>query len=310
MALKGIDVSYWNGTVDWNKVKTAGIKFAILRCGYSTTGKDSTFERNVKECERVGIPWGAYLYSYAESVDEARKELQNCLASLKGKKPSYPIYYDLEDGPTTGKCSNSTILAMAKVFVEGLEKAGYWAGIYANLNWFTTKLTDPWYDKKAKWVAQYNDKCTYKKEYGMWQYTSDGKINGINGRFDMNWSYVDYQAKIAGKSNTSAAPTQSKPSTPAQTSTSIKSQNIGGNDMTRGYFKKGDANEGVYAYKQLLIALKKAKIISQGVDDNNKFGDGTVEATKQVQRAAKITVDGLAGSQTIRACYVLLGKKL
>lgn len=310
MALKGIDVSYWNGAVDWNKVKAAGIKFAILRCGYSTTGKDSTFERNVKECERVGIPWGAYLYSYAESVDEARKELQNCLASLKGKKPSYPIYYDLEDGSTTGKCSNSTILSMAKVFVEGLEKAGYWAGIYANLNWFTTKLTDPWYDKKAKWVAQYNDNCTYKKEYGMWQYTSDGKINGINGRFDMNWSYVDYQAKITGKSNTSAAPAQPKPSTPAQTSTSIKSQNIGGNDMTRGYFKKGDANEGVYAYKQLLIALKQAKIISQGVDDNNKFGDGTVEATKQVQRAAKITVDGLAGSQTIRACYVLLGKKL
>lgn len=310
MALKGIDVSYWNGMVDWNKVKAAGIKFAILRCGYSTTGKDSTFERNVKECEKVGIPWGAYLYSYAESVDEAKKELQNCLSSLKGKKPSYPIYYDLEDGPTTGKCSNSAILAMAKVFVEGLEKAGYWAGIYANLNWFTTKLTDSWYDKKAKWVAQYNDKCTYKKEYGMWQYTSDGKISGINGRFDMNWSYVDYQAKITGKSNTSSAPAQPKPSTPAQTGTSIKSQNIGGNDMTRGYFKKGDANEGVYAYKQLLIALKKAKIISQGVDDNNKFGDGTVEATKQVQRAAKITVDGLAGSQTIRACYVLLGKKL
>ena len=78
---------------------------------------------------------------------------QKGLASLKGKKPTYPIYYDLEDAATTGKCSNSLILSMAKVFVEGIEKAGYWAGIYANLSWFNTKLTDSWYDTKAKWIA-------------------------------------------------------------------------------------------------------------------------------------------------------------
>ena len=103
----------------------------------------------------------------------------------------------------------------------------------------------------------------------------------------------------------------SKPTTPTNTTTTnIKSQSIGGNDMTRGYFKEGDKNEGVYAYKQLLIALKKAKIITQGVDDNNIFGAGTTTATKQVQKAAGITVDGLAGSQTIRACYVLLDRKI
>lgn len=103
----------------------------------------------------------------------------------------------------------------------------------------------------------------------------------------------------------------SKPTTPTKTTTTnIKSQSIGGNDMTRGYFKEGDKNEGVYAYKQLLIALKKAKIITQGVDDNNIFGAGTTTATKQVQKAAGITVDGLAGAQTIRACYVLLDRKI
>lgn len=83
---------------------------------------------------------------------------------------------------------------------------------------------------------------------------------------------------------------------------------VGGNDMTRGYFQVGDRNEGVYAYKQLLIMLKKKGIISQGVDNNNIFGAGTRTATMQVQRAAGITVDGLAGAQTIRACYVLLAK--
>lgn len=92
--------------------------------------------------------------------------------------------------------------------------------------------------------------------------------------------------------------------------TSSQNQGIGGNEMTRGYFKEGDKNEGVYAYKQLLIALKKAEIITQGVDDNNIFGSGTVNATKQVQRAAKLEVDGLAGARTIRACYVLLAGKI
>lgn len=292
MAIKGVDVSFWQKAINWDKVKESGIKFAIIRCGYGDGGVDSYFERNVRECERVGIPWGAYYFSYAESVDEAKRELDNCLKLLKGKKPRYPVYYDLEDEATTGSQSNRTILQMAKTFVEGIEKAGYWAGIYANTNWFNTRLTDVWYDKKAKWVAQYNDKNTYKKPYGIWQYTSSGKVNGIDGNTDLNYGYVDYPALIDPK----------KPN--------IESQNIGGNDMTRGYFKKGDANEGVYAYKQLLISLKKAKVITQGVDDNNIFGDGTLEATKQVQRAAKIEVDGLAGSRTIRACYILLVNKI
>lgn len=291
MATKGVDVSYWQKSIDWSKVKADDINFAIIRCGYGTNGIDSYFERNVAECERVGIPWGAYYFSYAESVDDAKKELENCLKLLKNKKLSYPVYYDLEDEATTGSQPNSTILKIAKIFIEGIEKAGYWAGIYANTNWFNTRLTDRWYDQKAKWVAQYNDKNTYKKSYGIWQYTSSGKVSGINGSTDLNYGYVDYPSLIIGKKSDEEK---------------SNSQSIGGNDMTRGYFQKGDSNEGVYAYKQLLISLKKARIINQGVDDNNIFGDGTVEATKQVQRAAKIEVDGLAGSRTIRACYVLL----
>ena len=299
MATKGVDVSYWQKDIDWEKVKTDGIKFAIIRCGYGNGGVDSYFEQNVHECERVGLPWGAYYFSYAESDADAQKELNGCLKLLKGKKPLYPVYYDLEDEATTGSRSNSEILKMAKIFVNGIEKAGYWAGIYANTNWFNTRLTDPWYDKKAKWVAQYNDVNTYKKSYGIWQYTSSGRVKGIDGNTDLNYGYVDYPSLIEQKKP------DKKPS-----ETIPKSQNIGGNDMTRGYFQKGDANEGVYAYKQLLISLKKAKIINQSVDDNNIFGDGTLEATKQVQRAAKITVDGLAGSRTIRACYVLLVSKI
>ncbi len=298
MATKGVDVSYWQKEIDWNKVKASGIKFAIIRCGYGNGGVDSYFERNVKECERVGIPWGAYYFSYAESVEEAKRELDNCLKLLKGKKPSYPVYYDLEDEATTGSQSNSTILKMAKVFVNGIEKAGYWAGIYANTNWFNTRLTDSWYDRKAKWVAQYNDKNTYKKSYGIWQYTSSGKVNGISGNVDMNYCYVDYPTKIKGDATKPATP--SKPSKP--TTVKIEAPNLS------EYLKEGDRNLAVYAYKQQLALLKKKGIIAQGVDNNEIFGAGTKTATKQVQLAAGITVDGLAGPQTIRACYVLASK--
>lgn len=99
------------------------------------------------------------------------------------------------------------------------------------------------------------------------------------------------------------------PSAPSKP-TNTTQKNIGGDEMTRGYFKEGDKNEGVYAYKQLLISLKRAGVISQNVDDNNIFGSGTTEATKQVQRAVGIEVDGLAGARTIRACYVLLAAKI
>ena len=300
MATKGVDVSYWQKEIDWNKVKASGIKFAIIRCGYGNGGVDSYFERNVKECERVGIPWGAYYFSYAESVEEAKRELDNCLKLLKGKKPSYPVYYDLEDEATTGSQSNSTILKMAKVFVNGIEKAGYWAGIYANTNWFNTRLTDSWYDRKAKWVAQYNDKNTYKKSYGIWQYTSSGKVNGISGNVDMNYCYVDYPTKIKGGATTPATP--SKPSKPTTAVVKIEAPNLS------EYLEEGDKSLAVYAYKQQLALLKKKGIIAQGVDNNEIFGAGTKTATKQVQKAAKIEVDGLAGPQTIRACYVLASK--
>ena len=127
-------------------------------------------------------------------------------------------------------------------------------------------------------------------------------INTEAKRKVFGYAIADGVAKYLGVTSTVTDKT-------AATTTTIDApSDIGGNDMTRGYFQKGDVNEGVYAYKQLLIMLKKKGIISQGVDNNEIFGAGTTEATKQVQRAAKITVDGLAGAQTIRACYVLLAK--
>lgn len=120
---------------------------------------------------------------------------------------------------------------------------------------------------------------------------------------------IEHMADIAEQANKKlgAETTATKPTT---TASSDAPQNIGGNDMTRGYFKKGDKNEGVYAYKQLLIALKKAGIITQNIDNNNAFGEGTVTATKQLQKAARIEQDGFAGPMTIRAAYTLLAGRI
>lgn len=192
---KGIDVSAWQKEIDWDKVKTSGIQFAILRCGYGSDIKsqdDKYFERNITECERIGMPYGVYLYSYADSVEKAKSEAEHTLRLIEGHPLSYPVYYDLEDADTTGKCSKSLILEMAKTFVAVLEAKGYCVGIYANKYWNTTYLTDDWYNTKPRWIAQYHTECTYSGEYGIWQYSSSGKVDGISGNVDMNYAYVDY----------------------------------------------------------------------------------------------------------------------
>ena len=209
---KGIDVSEFQGKIDWNKVKKSGIGFAIIRCGYGDDEKkqdDESFLRNVKECERLGIPYGVYLYSYAASTAEAQSEAKHTLRLLKGLKPILPVFLDLEDR-IVGRCSNKVILKNAKIYVNALEKAGYKAGIYANLDWWENKLTDSWYKTKPCWVAQYYRECQYKEDYDLWQYTSDGKVDGINGYVDMNYLYKSYffiadsAAKGADSTNTVA----------------------------------------------------------------------------------------------------------
>lgn len=194
----GIDVSAWQGKIDWEKVAAAGVKFAIIRCGYGRdyeSQDDEYFARNVAECERLGIPYGVYLYSYAKSVAAAKSEAAHVLRLLKGKHPQYPVYYDLEDADTTGTLGNAEILDIAKAWTEEIEAAGYNAGIYANLYWNETKLTDSWYNTKSRWIAQYNSECEYSGDYDMWQYSCKGRVNGIAGNVDMNYCYKEFTAE-------------------------------------------------------------------------------------------------------------------
>jgi GH25 family lysozyme M1 (1,4-beta-N-acetylmuramidase) len=195
MKLKAIDVSSHQGVIDWDKVKLEGIELAILRCGYGsdkTAQDDAYFEKNYSECKRNGIKVGVYLYSYAVNVSQAKSEAAHVIRLLKGKKLDFPVYYDLEDADTTGKCSKKVIGDIAEVFAETVSAEGYNVGIYANKYWFTSILTDKRFDRWDKWVAQYSSVCTYSGKYTGWQYSSSGMVNGINTAVDMNEFYVDY----------------------------------------------------------------------------------------------------------------------
>ena len=194
---QGIDVSEHQGRIDWNAVKASGIDFAILRVGFgapSWGGRvDYQFNRNISACERLGIPYGIYIYSYAFDNQQAADEASMVINCLSGHNPRLPVYYDLEDNSIIANGRQTGIASRAQVFCNRISAAGYEPGIYANLNWFNNILTDSVFKSSSwdHWIAQYNSQCDYTGNYSFWQYKSNGKIPGINGNVDMNYAYVD-----------------------------------------------------------------------------------------------------------------------
>lgn len=199
---KLIDVSAHQGTIDWEKVKPH-IDGAILRVGFGMDQEDQDdgqFKRNADECTRLGIPFGVYLYSYADSMERIKSEADHVLRLVKGYKLSYPVYLDLEENGT-----QSGAIERAKVFGNLIEGAGYWCGIYANTSWWNNHLKG--LDCYTKWVAQYYTECQYKGSHlDIWQYSSKGKVPGISGNVDMNYCYRDFPAEILGGEPTTEQP--------------------------------------------------------------------------------------------------------
>lgn len=195
--IKGIDVSKHQGNIDWSKVH---VDFAILRAGYGKelSQKDEQFEENYAGCKKNNIPCGVYWYSYATSVEDAKKEAKVCLEVIKGKTFEFPIFFDLEEKRQfdLGKKACSE---MVQAFCDTLENAGYYAGLYCSTYYLTNFVTEAVRNRYAIWVAQYNDKCTYSGQYGIWQKSSEGKINGINGNVDIDECYIDYESIIKKK---------------------------------------------------------------------------------------------------------------
>lgn len=238
----GIDVSKWQGDIDWNKVKADGVEFAIIRVAYgASTSAEGKYKQNIEGATKAGIPVGVYIYSTATTTAEAKKEAEFVAGLLKGYKITYPVCYDIEDSSIQGKLSNSLNTSMVKTFANTIEKAGYDFMLYTgdnfssnHLNMSELKMYDWWiphYGSSSSYLA-YNGKyhfkcdtdknrCDYYKTYTrMWQYSEYGKVAGISGRVDMNYeldlkeattgmTYVDMKTKkeryVAGANETVAS---------------------------------------------------------------------------------------------------------
>lgn len=189
----GIDVSHHQGTIDWDAVKSAGVDFAIIRCGYGSDYWDQDDEQwraNVEACERLGIPYGVYLYSYATSLDQARSEAAHALRLLEGTSPSLPVFIDLEE-PRTQVLGGEMITQIADTFCSILQQNGYKTGVYASLSWWEYYFQD-WFTSNSDyyhWIAHWSSSCGYDGRYEIWQYNNKGSVSGINGRVDLNYWY-------------------------------------------------------------------------------------------------------------------------
>ena len=206
----GIDLSYCQKNIDWNKVVT---DFAIIRAGYGkyVAQKDEMFESHYSALKKKNVPTGAYWYSYAMTEAEAKEEAKVCIQILKGKKFEYPIYYDVEN-QNQYNLGKAKVSAIIKAFCAEMEKAGYWVGVYTNTNWYLNVITDDIKTRYAIWIAHWDvSKPGISGPYGVWQYKV-GTVQGIPGRCDMDYSYVDYPTKIkeSGK-NGYPAPTPTPP---------------------------------------------------------------------------------------------------
>lgn len=195
----GIDVSKWNKEIDWEKARAAGVEFAIIRCGYrgSSTGtlvEDPYFYRNIEGARKAGVKIGLYFFTQATNVVEAVEEASMVLCLNGGRSLDYPMFIDTEGAGGNGRADGLDTVTRTDVveaFCETIENAGYRAGIYASRNWYYNNLDMTRLDSNVIWLAEYREHPQYEGKYQMWQYTSSGKVDGIEGRVDFNVSFLN-----------------------------------------------------------------------------------------------------------------------
>ena len=194
MNKKGIDVSKWQGEIDFQKVKNNGVEFVIIREGYGKKDPnqvDKKFKQNYEGAKKAGLPVGVYHYSYADSVSDAKLEAEFCLENIQGLELEYPVCFDIEDKEQL-KLNNRQRTDIVKAFCEEVEKAGYYAMFYCNLNWLNNYLyAEELVPKYDLWLAQWQVENPSVK-CGIWQTCETGSIDGINGNVDLNIAYKDY----------------------------------------------------------------------------------------------------------------------
>ena len=295
----GVDLSRFQQGISFDALVSAGVEFVILRGAYHLT-KDSEFENFYAQAKRRNLPVGVYLYTIATTPQGAREEAEFLLNNvLRGKQFELPVYIDIEDERyySRPRANNS---AVVKAFCDTLEANDYFAGVYASTYFFATYLDDSQLKAYTHWVAQWSTQLTYPDTsvVGIWQFGGSTNrlrspiIAGMN--VDQDYMYKDFPSIIKSYGLNGFSRQDSPVIKPVNPPSDV------------GVLKKGDANAGVYLLKQNILLLHKKGVITQSVDDNNIFGEGTEVAVRQIQKAAKITEDGIVGAQTIRAIRNLL----
>lgn len=196
MKIRGIDVSYCQTKVDWQKVKEEGIRFAMVRVGYCMNDGalkvDRMFRSHMEGAVAAGLDVGVYLYSYATSPSAAKKAAQQVLKAVEPYCLTYPIALDMEyeDIYTKGTKANNTNISAA--FLQEIEKGGYYAMLYCSKDFLDSYLMPERLTAFDKWIAQYASKCTSAHKHGIWQYSGSGKVRGVAEKVDLDVAYKDY----------------------------------------------------------------------------------------------------------------------
>ena len=188
---KGIDVSKYQGAVNWSAVKNAGYSFAFIKAGSAKSGLDPYYAVNMAGATAAGMKVGVYVYSYATTVEGAMTEAQFAIAAMEPYSVSYPVVYDLEDS-IHKNMSPDQLAALTVAFCSTVQQAGYYPMVYSSKNWMVGKIAATPYDK---WIAQYNTVCEYPNP-AFWQYSNSGVVAGINGSVDVNYQFKDYSNLI------------------------------------------------------------------------------------------------------------------
>ena len=233
-SIAGVDVSEYQGDIDWEKVKAAGIDFAIVRVGFRTYGGgeiqfDTKYEKNIEGAINAGIKVGAYFFSQAVSAEEAVEEADAIIDALEPYDISYPVVFDWEmiygEDARTDTVGVETLADCCIAFCERVRSAGYDPMIYSNKNTSLMKLDLPRIKDYDFWLAEYNTEPTYYYDFDIWQYASDGYVPGISGEVDMNISFKDFSKHdTADKPETTTAVTETATSASTEKSTSATTE--------------------------------------------------------------------------------------
>ncbi|MBR6257788.1 MAG: glycoside hydrolase family 25 protein, partial [Lachnospiraceae bacterium] len=189
-----IDVSTYQNDIDWDKVAASGVEFAIIRCGYrgSTIGgliEDSKFKQNIEGATRAGVKVGVYFFTQAINEIEAVEEASMVVMLCRDYHLDYPVFIDVEGAGGNGRADGldkKTRTEVVKAFCKTIESEGLYAGVYSGRWWYYNKLNDEDLQDFVHWLAEYRSDPLYTGRFSIWQYTSDGHIDGIDTRVDLD----------------------------------------------------------------------------------------------------------------------------